>query len=251
MTTMSSTTSQHVPTAAPGSLWRRPWLWALIILVLGLGLPLLWALLTAPPPGADDAGAGLPWQVELSGDGRSHVFGLSLPGSTAGEVLDRYGDRAQLAVISRQGEPDALEMLIDPFQAGFIAGKLVLTVQADPQWLRAAAAAAAREERRDAQTVRRALAAPDVDRARGLPIDALAFIPSARLDEDAVTGRFGEPSERLERAGVIYLLYAVRGIAVAVPAAGDGSTARARSVIQYVAPADFEQRLAAPVRAAD
>ena len=56
--------------------------------------------------------------------------------------------------------------------------------------------------------------------------------------------RFGTPAERLaEGERLQHWLYPPQGLAVLLDAKG-------REVLQYVAPAEFEARLAAPLRAA-
>jgi hypothetical protein len=103
---------------------------------------------------------------------------------------------------------------------------------------------------REGAVRRRELAPQDLDAARRIAVSALAVIPAARLDEATVVQRFGPPTERHVGAdGVVQLLYPERGVAVALPPA-EGDAARAKPVIQYVAPRDFERLLRAPLQAA-
>jgi hypothetical protein len=74
------------------------------------------------------------------------------------------------------------------------------------------------------------------------PLAGIGFIPSAQLDAAMLQARFGEPAERIaggERRQ--HWLYPAIGMAVALDRDG-------RDLLQYVAPADFERRLAAPLR---
>lgn len=247
------------PPADTRSARRRPW-WqgapalslAAVLLLLGLTLAWAWWRGAAQAPGPT-VGQGLPWQVQVAADGGSEVFGLWLGHTTADEAMRRFGDDMRLSLVERRGQPPALEAYVDTFQAGFISGKLVLAFDADPAWLRAAADRATRSERGgdDGMSRFKALAEADLSPARRRPVSALAFLPAARLDADTVVQRFGPPAERLTGpAGEQQLLYPGIGLAAVLPPA-EGPQARARPVLQYVAPRDFELRLRAPLLQAD
>ena len=72
----------------------------------------------------------------------------------------------------------------------------------------------------------------------------LSFLPTVRLSEADVRQRFGPPAEVLAQPGGSQaLLYPAQGLVATV---ADGQ----RGVLQYVTPADFAQRLRAPLTAA-
>jgi hypothetical protein len=218
----------------------------------------LWQGMNAPL-GASVAEQGLPWQVQAEADGSSRVFGLNLGHddlSAAEALWGRDLVLALIAVSAESGAPPALEAYVESFQAGFVSGKLVLALGADPAWLAAAWERAPRGDVNAAGTAeagvqrRRELAPDDWTTARHFPVIALSLLPSARLDEAAIVQRFGAPHERWPGAqGSLQLLYPSIGVAVALPPS-TGESARARSVIQYVAPRDAERLLFAPLRRA-
>jgi hypothetical protein len=100
---------------------------------------------------------------------------------------------------------------------------------------------AAKEEPVSADTRRIALRADDRTEALRSPIVGIGFIPAAQLDGETLRQRFGEPAQRIgDGAQVEHWLYPERGLAIALDAKG-------RELLQYVAPADFERRLRAPL----
>lgn len=235
-------------TSNPGRWWTRPPLLALSIAAALLVLALAWSawqVRTAPP---GPAPTNLPWQVQRLPDGASEVFGLVPGRTTVAEVSQRFANDLRLALVVSANQPPALEAYVESFQAGFVNGKLVLAFAAEPGWLTKALARSPRRELAGDGTARRhALAEADLAQAQGLPLAALAFLPAARLDEMTVAARFGPPAERLAGAqGELQLLYPALGLAVTLPPA-EGDLARARPVLQYVAPREFEQRLRAPL----
>jgi hypothetical protein len=244
-----------VPLAAASA--RRPWWRSAPVLSLGLtvlllALALAWPLIRGlqQAPGAEPA-TGMPWQIEPAADGGSRVFGLVLGHSTVAEVVTQFPEDLRLALVAaRAGQPPVLEAYVESYRAGFITGKLVLAFDADPAWLAAAQARSPRREIMEGGSQRFGLAAEDLERAQAAPLSALTFVPSARLDASIVQQRFGEPAERLAGPeGETQWLYPVWGLAIALPPA-DGPLARARAVLQYVAPARFAQRLRAPLLSA-
>lgn len=227
--------------------WTRPWALAVgagFAVLLAAFTPPLWQVLRAPPP-ADAPAHGLPWQVERLADGRTRVFGLTLGLSTLGDA-DR-GGMLQVAVVAGPRDSGALEGYLDPFNAGFVAGRLVLSAASDEAQRQGWRERATRREGGDrgGQALRHGLAGADRAEALRATIVGLTFIPNAQLDAATLRQRFGEPHERLpgSDARLEHWLYPALGLAVVLDAEG-------REVLQYVAPAEFEARLRAPLVAA-
>ena len=226
----------------------KPWVMALaagvIVLLVAFALPLLHMGDATGPTGSPVAEGGLPWHVTVLPNGQSQVFGL-LPGQdTLGDAERRLGDAMQVALVARLGEPARLEALVDPFAAGFVSGRLVLAFDPPPaqlaRWRDQVRGSAAMEGGVRRFTLRPA----DRDEARRARLVGLSFLPTVRLSDADVRQRFGAPTELLAQpGGVSILLYPAMGLIVTV-APGQ------RGVLQYVAPAEFAQRLRAPLLAA-
>ena len=203
-----------------------------------VSLNLLWAL--------EGALTGLPWQVRpLQGAdaGRTEVFGLVPGRDTLASAEALLQDRLQVALVARLGEVGVLEALADPYVAGFVAGRLVLAFDADATQRARWREQAAGSQPMEGGVRRFTLRATDHAQARGARLVGISFIPSVRLSEADVRQRFGAPAEqRPQTGGGQVLLYPDRGLSIAI---ADGQ----RGVLQYVAPADFEQRLRAPLLA--
>ena len=247
--------------AAPGPWWRRPWALSLWTVLLLLGAAMAWPLWLAWQGPGSGVGTGpgpdaralapddLPWQVRPAGGG-SQVFGLRLGAGTLADAQARFGDRLRVGLMQPQGEAvPALEGYVESLQAGFVTGRLVLAFERPAAWRQAALARSTRSEVGEGGRSRwHGLAPDDLPEARQAALVGLSFLPSAQLDEATLVQRFGPPAERLlGPAGEVQLLYPALGVAIALPPA---DAARARAVIQYVAPSAFEDRLRGPLRAA-
>lgn len=228
--------------------WQRlpPFAWALIggvVVVAAAFVPTLWHLLTAPPGRTPAAGLE-PWHIAVGADGTSRVMGLHLGVDTLGSLQARLGDTLQPAVVARRGEAGALEALVDPFSAGFVAGRLVLAFDAPADALARWREGAVKSDVTDTGARRFTLGAAARGEAASARLAGATFLPALALSADDVTQRFGPPPAVHTAAdGVQTWLYAERGLAIALQPGR-------KAVLQVVAPAEFERRLRAPLQAA-
>jgi hypothetical protein len=224
-----------------------------IALALGLAslliafVPVLRHMFSPPDPAAQQApSSAAPWQVALPAPGESRVFGLQLPGTTLADARRRWPEELKLALMTEQDGAIALEGYVERFEAGGVAGRLLLAFDTAPQ---AAAVSRWRDNLRgtpiESGGRQHALSADASTELGPSRLAGLSFIPTAQLDAALLTARFGPPAERIAGGGerLEHWLYPALGLAVVLDSKG-------RDVLQYVAPADFERRLAAPLRAA-
>lgn len=223
-----------------------PFAWAILIGLLclaGAFVPTVWHMLTAPP-GRAPVGAMEPWRITAEADGSSRVMGLHLGGDTLGSLQPRLGEALQPAVVARRGEAGALEALVDPFSAGFVAGRLVLAFDAPADAVARWRESALKSDVSDTGARRYTLAAEALREAASAKLAGASFLPSLSLTPDDVSQRFGRPAAVHTAAdGVQTWLYPERGLAIALQ---PGS----KAVLQWVAPAEFDRRLRAPLEAA-
>ena len=229
---------------------KHPFLIALgagaVVLLAAFVPPLLQALRGGPPASAASSaasGEAAPWQARALPGGAVSALGFVLPGSRLADAQARWPEELQVAVMAPRGEPGALEAYLESYREGGFAGRLVIVAQAAPDALLRWQARAARAEPVDGRTVRYTLHADDRAEALRSPLAGLSFIPAAQLDGATVAQRFGTPAERWASGERIeQWLYPDRGLAVALDVEG-------REVLQFVAPAEFERRLRAPLQA--
>jgi hypothetical protein len=197
-------------------------------------------------PGATPGDASLPaiaapWRIEPQPDGSVQVLGLRLGHSTLGDAVQRYGADTQVAVIAAPDEDGHLEAFVDPLQADFVMGKLVIRAQATSAQLQAWRKRALTADFMESSTRRYMLSPEDKAEAMRSPVLGMSFIPQASLDETVVIARFGLPAERLRSTPhTEHLLYPDKGVDVMLDTEG-------KELIQYVVPAEFDTRLRQPL----
>ncbi len=234
--------------ARPRPLWRSAPVLALaaaLLIVVAAFVPTLWQMASMTQGGvADSDSPDAPWQGKVTAAGTLHVFGLHLPGSTLADVQARWGDQLQVALMLSREAPPALEASVESARPGGVQGRLIFTAAATPGALQRWQEQAPKTQHVSPQTRKALLASADLPEALSSPITSIAFIPNAQLDSTSLQQRFGAPQQIIDAGQPQeHWLYPQRGLAVALDSRG-------RELLQFVAPAEFEQRLAAPLRAA-
>lgn len=211
------------------------------IVVALLAAPLLFISDDGKP--VQQASEGAPWQIEVLADGHARVFGLTPGLSTLDDAIARFGPEAQVAMIMAKGESGSVEAYYETLKAGIVAGKMILTLDTSLAEREEMLKRAVKAEFMESTTRRITLAEDDLRAMSKARIFAIAFIPSAQLDEAIVLQRFGKPAERI-RSGehTEHFLYPDKGLDLRLDAKG-------KEVLQYVAPREFA-RLRDPLIAA-
>lgn len=206
-----------------------------------LAAPLL--LITDDGKPVEQAAEGLPWQIEVLADGYARVFGLTPGVSTLDAAHVRLGSDAQVALIVAPGESGSVEAYFERVTAGFVTGKMILTLETTLAEREQMLKRAVKAEYMESTTRRITLAAADLQAVKKARIVAIAFIPAAQLDAAVVLQRFGAPAERIRSSEhTEHFLYPDKGLDLRLDAKG-------RELLQYVAPRDFA-RLRDPLLAA-
>lgn len=201
------------------------------LVVLFLAAPIFFT--DKQPPVNQQTAEGLPWQIEILPDGGSRVFGIMLGQSTFNEVRQAFGDEGALALIVAPGETGSVEAYFEKINAGFVTGKLLLTIQSTVAAREVMLQRAVKADYMDSTTKRITLNEIDIEAMQKSPIIGVSFIPSASLDEEIIQQRFGMPAERIRGSEhTEHFLYPDRGLDLILDRKG-------KEVLQYVAPKNF------------
>jgi hypothetical protein len=175
----------------------------------------------------------LPWQIKII-DGHSSVFGLTLQQSQLSDAAKIIGNDFELAILSKPGQPEALELFFTDFRSGYLTGKLILVADISPaqvQELREQFPV--RQEYLETGTKKTMLRFEQQAEALPYTIKNITFIPVARLDKTLIEQRFGLANMTLKTSEkVSHYLYPALGLDIIVDEDG-------KDFLQYVSPADF------------
>jgi hypothetical protein len=146
-------------------------------------------------------------------------------------------------MIIAKGESGSVEAYYETLAAGFVTGKMILTLDTAIEQREEMLKRAIKAEFMESTTRRVTLADDDLRTLSKARVSAIAFIPSAQLDEAIVLQRFGMPAERIRSSEhTEHFLYPDKGLDLRLDAKG-------KELLQYVAPRDFA-RLRDPLIAA-
>ncbi|MDG4555057.1 MAG: hypothetical protein P9E24_12570 [Candidatus Competibacter sp.] len=218
--------------------------WKILLLVAaGVAMSGFFLAIMRPPGGRSAApGQDLPWQVEIGQNGASStVFGLTLGESTLRDAAQKLGRRYELGVFRDRGRGLSLEAYFRDTVVGGLNARLVLSARLPEERLDVLRAHAGEGQPTAGGGRRYPVAEADHDSALDAMVTAITYLPAVKFDADLVRKRFGEPVERLSVQDGTHWLYPALGLDLLL---GDNGGA----LLQYVPPAEFEQRLRTPLR---
>jgi hypothetical protein len=175
----------------------------------------------------------LPWQIKMV-DGNPSVFGLTLQKSQLSDAAKIIGPDFELAILSKPGQPEALELFTGNFRSGSLTGSLILVADINPEQVKQL-----REQfdvpEQHLETGTKKTTLRFEQQQAGLPytIKSITFIPVARLDREIIEQRFGKPGQILKTAEkVTSYLYPQQGLNIIIDESG-------KDFLQYVSPGVF------------
>ncbi len=207
--------------------------------ILALGLLAAGLALLMPDKRPPDPGRDLPWQLKLTPDGQTRVFGVALGHSTLGEAEARIGEKAKLAVSASPAGEYAAQAFYDETNLQGMHANLLFSLAA-PQLELQQMFQRGQHIATTGDGARKAEPAPkDAGQLRWTTIDMVTYIPASDVDEEALHERFGAPTKRVRdpKTGAVHLLYEALGLDVAVHG-------QAREIFRYLPPAEFEEAMA-------
>lgn len=199
-------------------------------------------LLILPTPDEDGI-ARLPWLIERDAENRVHVFNMTLGVTTLGEVRDLFNEDGKVnlfqAPVSAEGEESlVVEAFFERVYLQRLRADWVLTLDLPPEALADMYERGLRISKLGSGSRKIKLDGEDAAALVDVPVRSITYLPKARLDQDLLAQRFGEPNERItEKTGVVHWLYPDKGLDMA-------RSPRGNVVLQYMNPADFDAALA-------
>ncbi|NRB42295.1 MAG: hypothetical protein HRU20_28135 [Pseudomonadales bacterium] len=163
---------------------------------------------------------GLPWQIQKTEKGFK-VFSIELGVSTLAESITLLGSDYELALLARPGESGSVELFFSHFSAGALKGKLILVAELDSVQIAALITQAVKVQYLETGAKKYRLSLKRQKALMPIPVKAITFVPVARLTEEMVLSRFGQPqSTKQMDEKVKHYFYPDKGVLVIINSAG-------------------------------
>lgn len=204
---------------------------AFTVIALGLGMLI---------PGQDKQKIelNLPWQVEMSVEGKSRVFGLELGTSTLQDAQNRFRELYRVNMFVRDDSEKVVEAYFESVTLSGLRARVVVVLDLTPAQLDGLYDRGVRIAKLDSGGRKVTLNDTDLLGMATAPIASLTYLPRSHLSAEMVETRFGSPAERIrekdDEEGVEHWLYPQYGLDLILHEKG-------KEVLQYVQPARFER----------
>ena len=207
----------------------------IIIAVVGLSVVALFIGILIP--GGDEPQKQiLPWQIELTPEGSTRVFGLVLGQSTLQEAEQQWRTTAKISLFAAPDHPPVVEAYFDKVTLGGLSAQVVIEIDAPAEQMQTMFARGERISTLGSGARKVTLSDRDLTLLRAMPIASITYVPRTRLQLDVIQKRFGEPAQRFVETDndTTHWLYPDKGLDVAVDDNG-------QAVLQYVSPVQFSR----------
>ncbi|MHC5225503.1 hypothetical protein [Ignatzschineria sp. LJL83] len=184
------------------------------------------------------------WIVEASPEKLS-VFSISLNESNLEELLFVLGNRLSLSIFE-EGDQKQLEGYIRETHVGGLTARIPFTLQTTKAQLEEILPFLSPSKKSTSKRTIYEIPEEFHSRFYGNIVESIAFIPMAvSLDESVIIGRFGENPIKLQESnkGAFHYLYPEKGVDISLDSKGEY-----QSIVQYVLPKDFEEKVFQPLR---
>jgi len=163
----------------------RSFLIGLFLTVLAIA-----ALMLIPSKQAE---APMPWQVTQMLDGNNQVFGIHLGTSTYRQAQEGFHQYGKTAIFTQEGVEPSVEAFFTSINLGGLSAKLVLNLDVPPSEINGMMSRAMESRLQPSGAHRYELNNDDNASLIDVPITAVTYIPSVKLNADMVRYRFEEP----------------------------------------------------------
>ncbi len=181
----------------------------------------------------------LPWQIEPTAQGSIRVFGLTLGESTLQTAENQFQGGAKVSLFVSPEGRYKVEAYFDKVILGGFSAQLVMVMALSQEQQAAMFQRGARVSNLGGGRKKVTLAGDDVQTVLAAPIISMAYLTRARLDDELLLKRFGEPVQRIRepKNNTVHWLYPELGLDIALSDKG-------RAVLQYVSPQEFSGLIA-------
>jgi len=168
----------------------RNFIIGLILVVAGIA-----AMMLIPSP---QPPAAKPWEVTIMADGNPQVLGIHLGTTTYKQAQQQFGIYGETAIFTNDEKAASIEAYFNSVNLGGLSAKLVLNLAVSPEQINAMLSRAKAGKLQPSGAHQHELSETDRTTLLDIPVQAITYIPSVRLNQEMVKTRFGEADTQTE-----------------------------------------------------
>ncbi|MDH5393429.1 MAG: hypothetical protein OEY11_09610 [Gammaproteobacteria bacterium] len=177
----------------------------------------------------------LPWQISLTDDGKSEVFGIILDQTSMRDALTTLQTFPETALFEHKNGRRNLEAYISSISLSGLTAKMILEYGIDDETLQRYRQHSIDKEGTPSGAFKYKLNEEDGLQAMQYPVISISYIPYAQFDDEIILQRFGIAAETItlnDRSSI--LLYPELGLSITY-------NTDEKEILQYVAPENFQR----------
>ncbi|MDH5426368.1 MAG: hypothetical protein OEY29_15375 [Gammaproteobacteria bacterium] len=177
----------------------------------------------------------LPWQIEISENAQSKVFGITLDQTTMREALTILQTFPEIAAFVHNNGRRNLEAYISSVSLSGLSAKMILEYSVSKEDMDRYIKDSIKKEGTPSGAFKYSLNEQDILEAMQAPVSSISYIPYAQFDDEIILQRFGTAAETITVSDMTsILLYPNLGLSITY-------NKDQKEVLQYVSPANFER----------
>ena len=174
-----------------------------------------------------------PWQINITPQGNSQVFGIELDVSRLGHVAKKLNAHYELGLFEDKQGRLSLEAYFSDITRGGLSGRLIALLAVEQQQLQKFKINSLKRKPQESGVLKYQLVKADQKISEQFIIHSLSYIPYVNLDKEMIEKRFGMTSEIFTaQDGLVHYLYRKKGLDIIYSVKG-------KEVLQYVSPQQF------------
>jgi hypothetical protein len=183
-----------------------------------------------------------PWDIAISTDGKSHVFGVTIDDSSLKEAQQNWNEYPKVTLFITEGSPSKVEAYFQQVLLGGIKASIVAGINLSDKTLSSLINNGVRISTQGDGARKVTLDEGGIETVENSSISSITYLPKSKVSPEIIRKRFGEPSEIISiEEDLEHWIYSAIGLDVVVSSAGN-------NVFQYISPINID-RLTDPLRA--
>lgn len=209
-----------------------------ILLLCLLALALAFYILTDKDRKRTVKLTNMPWQIEMSAQGASRVFGINLGETTLAQLQQDWKQfQPDIGLFISREQHQRLEAYLGNRRLGLFDAKVILGLEASSAQMKAFAEDRINIKPMPSGDFKQEISEDHLREAFQLPIHSITYIPKVKYDQTLMQRYFSEPADTITlNNDAAFWLYPDKGLAVLLDPKG-------KEVFHYVKPAKFTELL--------